>query len=86
MSMPRAATSVATRTRSAPALMRPMASSRAAWLRSPEMASASRPARCRKPVTKRTSSLVLQKTMALSGSSYSSTRSRWSGFSWAVVT
>ena len=43
MSMPRAATSVATRKRSSPALMRPIARSRAAWERSPEIWSASKP-------------------------------------------
>ena len=69
MSMPRAATSVATRTRSSPALIRFMTASRAACVISPWIMSASISLRCRKRVTKRTSSRVLQNTSAESGSS-----------------
>ena len=69
MSMPRAATSVAHRNRRLCAFIRPMTRSRSLCDRSLDSGSASSPCLVRNRATIVVSSRVLQKMMALSGSS-----------------
>ena len=76
MSMPRAATSVATRKRSRPSRVRSMTFSRSFCGRSPLSQSASKPACCSSCATRSVSTFVLQKMIALSGSSTSRMRLR----------
>ena len=73
MSMPRAAMSVATMKATSPRFTLAITRSRSFWGRSPLSSSASKPLRFSTAVTSAVSSRVLQKTMALSGSSISST-------------
>ena len=75
MSIPRAATSVATRKRRRPSRVADITRSRSFWGRSPLSHAASKPWRWRAPATRSVSSFVLQKTTALSGSSTSIIRS-----------
>jgi hypothetical protein len=76
MSMPRAATSVATRKRSRPSRVAVMTFSRSRCGRSPLSQSASKPAAVSAPATCSVSERRLQKMIALSGSSTSSTCTR----------
>ena len=69
MSMPRAATSVAQRNRRFFCFMRPITRSRSLCDRSLDSGSASRPCFCRNFATIVVSSRMLQKMIALSGSS-----------------
>ncbi len=81
ISIPRAATSVATRKRRRPALIFPITRSRSFCARSPLISSASKPRRLSAAVTRCTSALVLQKMIAESGFSNSRIRARFASFS-----
>ena len=76
MSMPRAATSVHTRKRMLPSRVAAMTFSRSLCAMSPFSHSALKPAFCSSVATRSVSTLVLQKMMALSGSSTSMMRTR----------